>query len=105
MSTRSVNRQLNGAERPRLAVKARLHKDRLGGSDVLLYPEGVMLLNHTAASVLALCDGRRTFAELVASLSDHFRVPQTDLIEDVTELFHRLSARGLLHTASEEVAS
>jgi pyrroloquinoline quinone biosynthesis protein D len=105
MSIRAATRHLSGAERPRLAAKARLHKDRLDGGDVLLYPEGILLLNHTAASVLALCDGRRTFAELIATLSDRFQVSQVELIEDVAGLLHRLSTRGLLSLASEEVAS
>jgi len=72
-----------------------------------ILPRGATkLLAVAAAAVLALCDGRRTFAELVASLTERYQVRQADVVEDVAGLLHRLSARGLLRlSSSEEVAS
>ncbi|MGC4376603.1 pyrroloquinoline quinone biosynthesis peptide chaperone PqqD [Fictibacillus sp. Mic-4] len=45
---------------PKLAAKARLKFDKVREKHLLLLPEKVVVLNETAASVLALCDGNRT---------------------------------------------
>lgn len=39
---------------------------------VLLYPEGVVKLNTTAAAILKLCDGRRSVSEIAAMLEDQY---------------------------------
>ncbi|MCC7411520.1 MAG: pyrroloquinoline quinone biosynthesis peptide chaperone PqqD [Gammaproteobacteria bacterium] len=39
---------------------------------VLLYPEGVVKLNETAAAILALCDGHRSAADIAATLSERY---------------------------------
>ncbi len=36
---------------------------------VMLYPEGVVKLNETAAAILRLCDGARSAAQIAAELS------------------------------------
>jgi pyrroloquinoline quinone biosynthesis protein D len=64
---------------------------------VLLYPEGVLLLNAPAAAVLELCDGRRTLADLVAVLGRRYRASPEKLARDVAEFLSSLRARGLLH--------
>src|SRR5438874_2384916 len=82
---------------PRLAAGVRLATDRVTGRPILLYPEGVLLLNPTAAAVLGLCDGRRPLAEVVALLGDRYRTAREELTRDVTGLLDRLRERGLLH--------
>jgi pyrroloquinoline quinone biosynthesis protein D len=64
---------------------------------VLLYPEGVLLLNAPAAAVLELCDGRRTLADLLAVLGRRYRARPEELTRDVAEFLSSLRARGLLH--------
>ena len=44
---------------PGLWKLARLQFDDVRQQPVLLYPEGVVLLNATGASILELCDGHR----------------------------------------------
>ncbi|HXH01958.1 MAG TPA: pyrroloquinoline quinone biosynthesis peptide chaperone PqqD [Candidatus Competibacteraceae bacterium] len=39
---------------------------------VLLYPEGVVKLNQTAAAILRLCDGSRTVAALIGELENQY---------------------------------
>jgi pyrroloquinoline quinone biosynthesis protein D len=90
------------ADRPCLARKARLHEDRIRGEVVLLWPEGVLLLNATAAAVLALCDGRRTFAGLVAELAGRYDSPIEVVAGDVSELLAGFRERGLIVLASGE---
>ena len=41
-------------------------------SHVLLYPEGVVKLNESAAAILGLCDGMRSVEEIVAELSRQY---------------------------------
>jgi pyrroloquinoline quinone biosynthesis protein D len=56
------------ADRPRLAPHVRLTFDSARERHVLLAPETVSVLNDTGATILGLCDGERTVAEIVAEL-------------------------------------
>lgn len=82
--------------RPRLAVGTRLGTDNLTGHPVLLYPEGVLQLNPTGADILRLCDGHRSFDEIVSALSAEYGVGAAVLKADVTEYFQRLLERVLI---------
>jgi pyrroloquinoline quinone biosynthesis protein D len=96
------DRPLAPPDRPRLTAKARLRQDAARGGTVLLYPEGVLLLNPTAAAVLALCDGRRTAAAIAAELAGRYQA-STDAVEaDVTGLLGRLRGRGLVFVPDGE---
>lgn len=61
--------ELSPASRPRLANKARLKWDRHANKHMLLYPEHGLLLNDSAASILQLCDGQATIAEIAQTLA------------------------------------
>ncbi|HEX6468743.1 MAG TPA: pyrroloquinoline quinone biosynthesis peptide chaperone PqqD [Streptosporangiaceae bacterium] len=61
-------RTVDDADRPRLARHVRLRFDRARGRHVLLAPEAVSVLNGTGATILGLCDGRRTVSDIVAEL-------------------------------------
>jgi pyrroloquinoline quinone biosynthesis protein D len=78
------------ADRPRLAAHVRLTFDPVRGRHVLLAPETVSVLNGTGATILNLCDGRRTVADIVAEL--HGRYDR--VADDEVRLFlSRLAAR------------
>ena len=79
---------------PRLHPKARLQHDDVRGRDVLLYPEGLVALNPTGAEILALCDGVRSVAEVVAALEQ--RYGSTAVEHDVTAFLDGLAAKGLV---------
>ncbi|HEY7155862.1 MAG TPA: pyrroloquinoline quinone biosynthesis peptide chaperone PqqD, partial [Gemmataceae bacterium] len=87
--------------RPCLARKARVGKDHVSGAPLLLYPEGVLWLNATAAAIIGLCDGRRTLAEVVAELGRRYGVAQEVLRGEVDEFLGRLRQCGLLRSSSE----
>jgi pyrroloquinoline quinone biosynthesis protein D len=63
---------MNDADRPRLAPFVRLTFDPARERHVLLAPEAVSVLNGTGATILELCDGRRTVAEIVAELCGRY---------------------------------
>ena len=58
---------------------ARLQFDDVRQQRVLLYPEGVVLLNDTGAAILELCDGRRSIADIAAALGERYPVSYTHL--------------------------
>jgi pyrroloquinoline quinone biosynthesis protein D len=82
------------ASRPRFAVGVRLRRDAVRDRYVLLYPEGALALNPTAAAVLELCDGERTLDEIVATLSARFG--GADVRADIERLLAAIGERGLM---------
>lgn len=68
--------------RPHLARQARLEWDSVRQRHVLLAPEGVLLLNHTGATILGLCDGERTVVEIVEELRGQYNHVADDEVRD-----------------------
>jgi pyrroloquinoline quinone biosynthesis protein D len=82
--------------RPRLADKARLKWDAVREKHLLLFPEGVLVLNQTAHDVLALCDGRRAVAEIVKALATQYASDANAIAGDVKEILQRLVEKSLV---------
>jgi pyrroloquinoline quinone biosynthesis protein D len=78
---------------PSLWKLARIEFDRVRQQRVLLYPEGVVLLNDTGAAILELCDGKRSIAEIAAVLGDRY---SCDVTPDVLEYLSQLVERELV---------
>ena len=57
---------------PRLSRRLRLQYEAAQGRWVLLYPEGMVQLNDSAAEILRRCDGRHTVADIVSELEALF---------------------------------
>lgn len=58
--------------RPCLARRFRLQWEEAQQAHVLLYPEGMVKLNRSAAEILTRCDGTRTVEAIVAELEQAF---------------------------------
>jgi coenzyme PQQ biosynthesis protein PqqD len=84
--------------RPQLITGARLRYDEVREEHVLLIPEGVVLLNPSAAEVLELCDGERSLDDIVGALSERYE--GADLRGDVEELVGAMEERGLVIDAA-----
>ncbi len=69
--------------RPRLRRGVRLTWDKTRETHVLLFPEGVLVPNKTAAAVLELCDGTATVAEITADLAQRYSGVQPQDVQDV----------------------
>jgi len=80
--------------KPRLATGVRLQWDRVRERHVLLYPEGALALNATAADVLELCDGVRTIDDIAAALSARYE--GSPVGDDVAQLLTAIADRGLV---------
>src|SRR5260370_34593830 len=88
--------------RPRLAAKARIQIDKVSGEPVLLYPEGVVLLNATAVAIISLCDGTRSFSEILSRLAEDYNVPTSELEADVSDYFFKLHQQSLGELAEDQ---
>ena len=87
--------------KPKLVSYARLQTDALTRRPLLLYPEGVLELEETTAAILALCNGDKTIGEITSELVDRYEGSIEEIAGDVTECVRALTARGLLHLASQ----
>jgi pyrroloquinoline quinone biosynthesis protein D len=63
---------MSPASIPRIGHGFRLQWEPAQDSHVLLYPEGMVKLNQSAAEILKRCDGERTAAEVVTELEAAF---------------------------------
>ncbi len=88
--------------RPKLAAKARLQTDKVSGEPVLLYPEGVVLLNDPGAAITQLCDGTRLFPEILAQLAEQYHMLASELAEDVSDYIFHLHQQSLMELAEEQ---
>lgn len=90
--------ELTLAARPRLSARARLQYDAVRGRQVLLFPEGLLVLNETAAAILALCDGERSIETIASTLGAQYDRP---VAADVLSLLNRLGSKRLVEASSE----
>jgi pyrroloquinoline quinone biosynthesis protein D len=81
---------------PALWRLARLEFDPVRQQRVLLYPEGVVLLNDTGAAILDLCDGHRSVADIAAALEERYHC---DVTADVIEYLSGLAESDLVRTS------
>jgi pyrroloquinoline quinone biosynthesis protein D len=88
--------------RPRLWKFARVQFDEARQRNVLQYPEGAVLLNDTAAEILALCDGSRTLAEIASVLEERYG---SDVLEDVRTYLSQLADRELVRDAAAGISA
>ena len=76
--------------KPKLRRGVRLSYDRVRDTHVLLFPEGVLVPNATAAAVLRLCDGDSTVDEITAALGEPYTgVREQEVLEVLTRLTDR----------------
>ncbi|RLK58124.1 pyrroloquinoline quinone biosynthesis peptide chaperone PqqD [Actinokineospora cianjurensis] len=78
---------------PLLRRGARLGFDTVRRAPVVLFPEGVLVLNATAAAVVGACDGVATVPDIVGGLAGRYADVRDD---DVLTLLRGLVARGVL---------
>jgi len=77
---------------PKLRRGFRLQFEPVQEAHVLLYPEGMIKLNQSAAEILLLIDGKRSVAQITAALAERF--PGAPNIEqDIIEFIETAHAR------------
>jgi pyrroloquinoline quinone biosynthesis protein D len=78
--------------RSALARRYRFQWEPAQDAHVLLFPEGMITLNPSAAAILGLCDGTRDAAGVVAELEQRF--PGTRLGPEVLSFLEVAHGRG-----------
>lgn len=82
------------AARPTIAKLFRLQWEPAQNAHVLLYPEGMVKLNQSAAEILKRCDGTRDVETLIADLEQAFNT--TGLAPEVRVFIADAHRRGWL---------
>ena len=81
-------------EKPKLKRLFRMQWEEAQGNYVLLYPEGMVKLNQSAAEILKRCDGQRDVPAIVAGLEQDFNA--SGLQADVDDFLRAANERGWL---------
>lgn len=86
--------------RPALPRHIKLRHDAGRGRWILLAPERVFEPDEIAASILQLCDGKRTVSVIVDELAKSYQAPADQIRADVIEILQELADKGALTTAA-----
>jgi pyrroloquinoline quinone biosynthesis protein D len=87
-----MNESIPLPEHPKLSRRFRLQFEEAQSRWVLLYPEGMVQLNDSAAEILKRCDGNRSLAAIVDELETAFSA--SGLLPQVTSLLVEGQRRG-----------
>jgi pyrroloquinoline quinone biosynthesis protein D len=80
--------------RPKLSRLFRMQWEEAQSAYVLLYPEGMIKLNQSAAEILKRCNGERDLAAIVTDLEQTFST--AGLENDVKDFLREANERGWL---------
>jgi pyrroloquinoline quinone biosynthesis protein D len=86
--------------RPALADHVRLQIDPVTDDPILLFPEGVLVLNPTAHDIVLHCNGKLKVREIVATLGDDYEIDEATLLTDAVDCLTDLLARNLIVVTS-----
>jgi coenzyme PQQ biosynthesis protein PqqD len=87
---------LNSSSQPRLAVGCRVREVE-NGPATLVVPEGVLQLKGTAIDIIRLCDGQRTFSEIVQAMRLRYHaVDPRQIEEEIAAFLSRLQQRRVV---------
>jgi pyrroloquinoline quinone biosynthesis protein D len=79
-------------QKPKLSRLFRMQWEEAQSNYVLLYPEGMVQLNRSAAEILKRCDGARDVPAIVADLEQAFSI--NGLENDVRTFLGEANERG-----------
>ena len=84
-------------DRPSIRSGIRLQWEEVQNSYVLLYPEGMVKLNTSAAEILKRCDGVRSVDEIIVDLESAFK--RTGLQGEIEHFLQLARAQGWISAA------
>lgn len=85
-------------DRPSIRSGIRLQWEEVQKAYVLLYPEGMVKLNTSAAEILRRCDGVRSVDEIVADVESAFK--RDGLQEEIVRFLELARTQGWISPAS-----
>jgi pyrroloquinoline quinone biosynthesis protein D len=89
-----MTREAQVPAQPKLRALFRMQWEPAQEAFVLLYPEGMVKLNQSAAEILKRCDGMREVGAIVADLEQAFNT--TGLAREVEAFLGEAARRGWL---------
>ncbi|HJT83017.1 MAG TPA: pyrroloquinoline quinone biosynthesis peptide chaperone PqqD [Nitrososphaeraceae archaeon] len=84
---------ISDTDTPLLSSKVRVRWDPIRQKYLLLFPEGLFVLNQTAHEIINMCNGKNKVITIVNSLGDKYK---THVDTDIRELLSRLVEKRLL---------
>jgi pyrroloquinoline quinone biosynthesis protein D len=94
-SDRGLTMTIPDSSKPNLAVGCRWKED--SEEPILLFPEGAMKVHGTGLAILELCDGQRTFPEMVAELQrQYFGADPKRILDDATTFLEQLHEKRIV---------
>jgi pyrroloquinoline quinone biosynthesis protein D len=81
---------ISDTDTPLLSSKARVRWDPIRQKHLLLFPEGLLVLNQTAHEIINMCNGKNKVIIIVNSLGDKYK---THVDTDIRELLSRLAEK------------
>jgi pyrroloquinoline quinone biosynthesis protein D len=82
------------SSRPRFAAGCRWGTQ--GEERVVLFPEGMIRVQGTGQDILELCDGQRTYQEIVTKLSATYGADPAKIREDVGSFLEALQQKRVI---------
>lgn len=79
---------------PKINPIFRMQFEKTQNNFVLLYPEGMIKLNESAATILQYCDGNRSLNDIINTLEQRFNEPE--LKKDVLAFIQQAYAKQWL---------
>ncbi|MET0535775.1 MAG: pyrroloquinoline quinone biosynthesis peptide chaperone PqqD [Steroidobacter sp.] len=86
---------MSAESRPAIRSGFRLQWEPVQNAYVMLYPEGMITLNTSAAEILRRCDGSHTVDEIVEELEVAFQ--HKGLKDDVAAFLDGAASQGWVH--------
>lgn len=77
-------------------------RNRLVGSFLMLPESRTLKLDEVGTFVWNLCDGKRTVADLVAAMSERYKLSRREVEVSLTEFLRMLAKRGMIVVAVPE---
>lgn len=87
-----MTRSWNNDEKITIAQGFRIQWEEAQNCHVLLFPEGMIQLNPTAAEILVLCDGTQNISGIIDQLQKKY--PDVNLSKDINEFLEDVYAKG-----------
>jgi pyrroloquinoline quinone biosynthesis protein D len=79
---------------PRIDAMFRFQWEEAQDCYVLLYPEGMVKLSHSAGEILKHCDGKKSIQDIIVHLKEQY--PNAALDEDVVRFIEEAMQHGWL---------
>lgn len=91
---------INAQERPVLNTKFILRWEATQDAHVLLYPEGVIKLNSSAAEILKRCTGETTVIDMVRELKTLFADDSGEIEQGIYRFLEASYGRGWIRNSN-----